>query len=351
MEKYLLFRGWVIRLLDYEVLMQSIKKGDIKNCYIFCGYDELLIKECIDNISNITVNDYKDLNIIKFDGIKVQIDDIVNSCETLPFFAEKKVVIVYRTPFLSSVENAENKKKLENLKKYVENVPPYTILILYYIFEDAREKPSNAIKSLEKKCTVVKIDKLKGEKLYRKVNDIFVEKGKEIGKIELRYFCEKVDGDMNVYKNEAEKLVNLAKDKDITKKHIELLMPPKNDDDIFDLVDFISQKRPEKAIDALNELINRGENIIAVLAMIERQFKLLYGVKVGMNQRKNKDIISKELKLHPFICEKLMGQSRKFSMEQIIKCLELSLKSEKTLKSSSLDKKLEMEMLIINSSK
>jgi DNA polymerase III subunit delta len=336
-------------VIDCEVLEGNVKLGKIENCYIFCGLDEMLIKDSIKLIvDKVVAVDFLELNYVKFDGSKSEVNEIINACETLPFLSDKKLVLLYRAIFLSEKEDRESKRKFQDICKYIENLPAHCILIMYYVFEDEREKPSEQVKKLDKKFCVVKADKLKGDKFYRKVKEVFDSRGKEIGKVELKYFCDSVDNNMEIVVREVDKLINYCEDKSITKEEITRLLPPKSDDDIFDLVDYLSQKRPEKAIDILNGLLYSGENITGILFMIQRQFKLLLGVKFGVENGKNKDIIAKELKLHPYICEKLIAQSKKFTIRQVKKCLELCLSTEKVLKSSQTEKKTEMELLIIN---
>jgi DNA polymerase-3 subunit delta len=335
--------------MEIDNLEQFIQTGNLKGCYVFCGPDENLIKESVNSIVNAVVDkNFADLNLIKFDGMRVQFDEVMNACETMPFISEKKVVIVYRTAFLGDAEDRESKKKFEEFYKYISNVPTHCILIMYYVFGDDREKASGNIKKLEKVCTVIKADKLKGDKLSKRVASIFEQRGKNIDKALLKFFCDNVDNNMDIIKNEIDKLISYTEGRDIVKSDIIELLPQLSDDDIFDLVDYLSQKRPEKAIDILNELLFRGEAIGGILFMIVRQFKLLYSIKLGIDEGKNKDGLAKELRLHPYVCEKLISQSRKFSLNQIKACMRLCLETEKSLKSSSGDKKIEMEMLIIN---
>lgn len=335
--------------MDLENVQLQAKKGELKGCYVFYGPDEKLIKETIDLMIEKTIDkSFGDLNLVRFDGMKFQSDDVINACETLPFMSDKKIVLIYRAEFLSDKEDRENKKRFEDIYKYIENLPEHCIIIMYYVFSDDREKAGSGIKKLEKRCTVIKADKLKGDKLYKKVGGIFEERGRAVDKALLKFFCDNVENNMNIINNEIDKLLSYTEGREITRRDMTELLPQLSDDDIFDLVDFLSQKRPEKALDILNELIFRGENIMSILFMIVRQFKLLYSIKIGMDEGKNKDMLVKELRLHPYVCEKLMGQSRKFSLNQIKACMRLCLDTEKTLKSSQSDKKIEMEMLLIN---
>ncbi|WP_127836412.1 DNA polymerase III subunit delta [Clostridium prolinivorans] len=336
---------------DYLELEKNIKKNNFDNCYIFCGTEEALIKETIDIIVNKNVQEsFKELNYVQFDGLTADAFNIVNTCETIPFISDKKVVVVYRANFLKENEDQESKKKLEIITKYIENPAKHCILIMYYIFDDDREKISDNLKKIDKKACVVKFNKLTGQNLEKKVKKIFEDKGKNIGNFELKLFCESLENNMNIIKNEVEKLCMYAFERDITKEDILKLLPPKTDNDIFNLVDSISSKKIEKALNIFNELIFKGEKIPYILYMIERQFNILLQIKIGIESGKNSEVLAKELKLNPYICSKMIVQSKKFTIKGLKQAINLCLKTEQILKTSSLNSKTEMELLIINTS-
>lgn len=335
-------------MIEFAEFEEKLKKGEIKNSYIFCGIDEGLMQENIKHLVNKNVDKtFRELNYVQFDGSTVDMEVVVNTCETIPIMSDKKVVVVYRAKFLGEGEDREDNKKFDRLTKYLENVPNFCILIVYYVFENDREKPSNKIKKLDKKATVVKFDKLKGAALEKKVKGLFEKRGIDIGKIELKLFCDGLENNMNIINNEIDKLSSYTLGRQITKEDVSVMLPPKSDNDIFDLVDCISQKKPEKALDILNELIFKGEKPTYILFMIERQFNILFNLKLGVEAGKSKDMLSKELRLNPYICEKMIAQSKRFSSKQLINALDCCLNTEETLKSSSASGKIEMELLII----
>lgn len=337
----------MINLVDYK---EKIKSGKMSNCYIFCGIDEELIKENINNLIHTIINkEFEDLNLVKFDGNTLEnFDKVINACETLPFMSEKKVVEIYRANFLS---NNCGKEVYNDFKKYIDNIPSTCILILYYVFKDKRDNISasknKSIFALDKKCTIVKAEKLKGYELEKAVKQIFDSKNKKIGNVELRLFSSSVPSDMGIVENEVEKLCCYTMGRDITKQDIYDLYPKNNDDDIFDLVDLIGDKKIKQAIDTLNELIFKGSTSFEILYMIERQFKLIYNVKNLLNAKKTSFDISKEIRLPEFICKKIIGQSKKFTFNQLKNSLYACLETERILKSSSSHKKTEMEMLLV----
>lgn len=335
-------------MLEYIELEERLKNNKFENCYIFCGVDEALMKEKITYIKNKVLNtSFIDLNFFQFDGKAIDMEAVINTCNTIPFMDEKKVVVVYRAEFLGEGEDKSFNKTYEILQRYINNPAEHTILIVYYVFQEDREKPSSRIKKLDKKACTVKFDKLRGMNLEKKIKALFDEKGKNIGKMELRLFCEGIENNMEIAKNEVEKLYCYAINKEITKEDILTMLPPKADNDIFDLVDCISQKKLERALEILNELLFKGEKLTYILYMIERQFNLLLQLKLGTLQGKSKDTLVKELKMNPYICDKMIMQSKRFTLKNLKEAIYDCLKSEEVLKSSQVNSKTEIEVLLL----
>lgn len=336
-------------MIHNKEFLRNLKEGKINNSYIFRGTDENMIKESVEKIKKkVLSTDFIDLNYVEFHGDKVTEDQILNACETLPFMSDKKIVLIYRASFLDDKETkGEGEKVYKFLQKYIKSVPSHCMLVMYYVFGSDRDKPSTKVKRLDGAATLVRIDKLKGEELKNKVNKIFEKKGKIIGKTELAIFCNEVQSNLYIIENEVEKLCTYTGEREIKKEDIYILTPQKNENDIFNLVDAISQNNIKKSLEILNELIFRGEVHSHILYMIQRQYKLLLDVKLRVLNGEHKDKIVAELRLNPFICEKLISQCRSFSLNYLKSMVEESLRCEKNMKTMSLDLKTEIEMLIV----
>lgn len=333
--------------ITVEALDEKVKKGEIEGSYIIYGIDEKQIKEVIDKIEKKFIEpSMVDLNSIKIDGSNFNIDFIVNTCEAIPFISEKKLVVLYRAELLRIKKGEKPSNNYKELIAYMKDMPPHTIFIAYYVFEDKREKNST-LDSLKGNITVVKVEELKGDRLYKKVFEVFTKKGKNIGKIELKFFCDNVDNDLNIIENEVDKLISYTEGREIKKEDIALLLPTKKDDDIFDLVESISTNKTQKALQIANELMFKGEKETKILSMIERQFDLLLKAIVIIKHRKSNDEFAKEYGLHPYVAKNLMIQSSKFLEKSIKECLNICGSGEKNMKSTSGDNKLELEMIII----
>ncbi|MDR3595020.1 DNA polymerase III subunit delta [Clostridium sp.] len=338
-------------MINYDVYEQEIQKGNIKNGYVLCGLDEEFIKDGIDLIIKQEVHEeLKDLNLIKIDGMNTSFDGIVNACETMPFMGEKKVVIVYRASFLQDKSDSAGTKIYNDIKNYVSDLPSYTILIMYYLLNDKRDKPNKNKKltTLEKFLSIVYFDKLKKDKYLKKVSDIFKEKGKQIERVELMYFCEKVQNNFDIIKREADKLICYCDGRDIKKGDIDLLMANSNEEDVFDLIELIAIKKIDKAIDIMKEILYKSDQHMLIISAIQKHFLRLYEIKVKVLRGKKTADIMAEYRLPQFVCEKLISQTVRFTEKQLTELIKLCVKTEAKLKSTGIDKTMEMEFLLIN---
>ena len=336
-------------MIDFDVLEGEIKKDKIENSYIFCGLDEELIKEGVNLIVDKSIDkSLLDLNYIRLDGLTTTFEDIMNACETMPFMGEKKVVVVYRSNFLKDKCDASSTKLYNEVLNYLKDLPSYTVLVMYYLFNDKRDTPkkSSKIRALEKVTKVVYFDKLKKDRYYKKVEEIFKEKGKDIGKVELRYFAEKVQHNFDIIKREVDKIISYTNGRQITRGDIDKLILNSSEDDIFDLIDFISQRKVEKTLELLNDLLSTSDQHMLIISNIANNFKRLYEIKILVQNGENVHSISGKFKLPTFVCEKLINQCNKFTVKQLQALMKICLDTENKLKTSGVDKNMEMELMI-----
>lgn len=336
-------------LIKLSELSAKLDKKNFDSCYILGGVDENLIKESLKKIIDCNVDPtFKDLNYVEFDGENAQIIDVINACETLPFMSDKKVVMVYRCKFLKSGGNKEDEKKLDEIKKYISNMPKHCILVMYYLFASDKDRINPKLKAFEKNATVVSVEKLRGGELKAKVKKIFDQNHKKIEQNALTLFCNEVDNNMEIINNEIAKLCAYTEGRGVTREDVLVLMPQRSESHIFDLIDYIGEKRLKNALDVLDEILFKGEKWNFILSSIGKRFEQILNIKLRLNQGKNKDTIASEMSLHPYVCEKLIAQSRKFSDKNIVKILEQCLITEGRLKSRTIDEKVELETLLIN---
>ena len=147
--------------------------------------------------------------------------------------------------------------------------------------------------------------------------------------------------------NEIRKISSFAgSDTKVTNEIIDRLSQKKIENDIFKLIDYIGDKNSQNAIKILNDMINEGESVLGIFAMINRQFKIVLQVKELLNKGLNNKAISDKLKLSLFIVNKSIKISRNFTESMIIDMLNYILESDYKIKKGLMRDTLAIEMLV-----
>ena len=117
---------------------------------------------------------------------------------------------------------------------------------------------------------------------------------------------------------------------------------------VFNLLNKISQKNGEEALKLFNEMYISGEPILFILHMIVRQIRNMLKYKVLKEKGYSSGDNFKKMDLSQYEYKKISDQSNNFTIIQLEKALEYSLDADRKIKSSSIEDRLVMEILIAN---
>ena len=90
--------------------------------YLVFGEQELLVNKMIDKLAKSELGEIDEFNLVSFDAYKSPLYEIVNDASTVPFMADKKVVVVKNSYFLTT-ENPklEFEQSFNELEEYLDN--------------------------------------------------------------------------------------------------------------------------------------------------------------------------------------------------------------------------------------
>jgi len=117
--------------------------------------------------------------------------------------------------------------------------------------------------------------------------------------------------------HETQKLIHFAKGKKqtaITNDDIQLLVRQDSDDNIFNLTDAIGSNNLALFFSLLDGQMEAGVSLPYILTMLTRQFKIILQIKELLVWQKNQKDIAVLLKLHPFVVQKTILQTRNFTL-------------------------------------
>lgn len=349
--------------MNYKQFMKKAKDDELKPVSLFLGQEDYLIDKTLKNIKGLYIDEnFEPLNYMVLSGKDVDFDKILNTCETLPFMSEKKMVIVKDFPLFRSKNEIDRESKQwtspkskKLLMDYLEKVEDYLCLIFVEKVDKVRK--NNALyKTINQLGQVVEFNKLRGRDLDNWIENKFKEYNIKISSANINYFTQQssyftsnLEKTLYDLENEIIKIANyLSSGDEVKREDINRLMPKPLEMNVFNLLDSISRKDGDNAIRLFNEMYMSNEPALFILHMIVRQLRNMLHIKslktIGYNDR---DTQSK-VKLSPYEYKKVSGQSRNFTMPQLERALLHCLETDKSIKTSSIDDRLVLEILITN---
>lgn len=302
-----------------------------------CGEEDYLKRQYRDRLRQALIGD-DDMNYAHYKGAKIDIRELIDTCETLPFFAEKRVIVIEDTGFFKNGCD-------DLLVDYVKNIPEY----LYIIFvEHDVDKRSRLYKAVSASGYVSELSAQDDKMLRRWVQQMADAEQKTFEGGALSLFVECTSENMDNMKMEFEKLVSYCADKAvITEADVKTICTEITENRIFDMIAAVGMKNQKKAMELYYDLCTLKEPPLKILALVERQFNMLYQAKLLLSEGYDKPAISKKMGVMPFVAGKYVSQSENFTKESLRCAIEDCVSAEEAVKTGRLNDALSVEMMIV----
>ena len=280
--------------------------------YVFHGEDghsqnETLakLKEKFGDISML------DLNTTKFEKAPT-LTELKQACQAVPFLAKVRIVQVYN--FLSG---NPNRKEIKELEAFLQELPDFTRL---FFLESKTLNKNNAILKLatsHEQGFAKQFGNLGGRALADWIQKQAENKNGRISPHATDLLATNVGSDLRILNNELEKLVLYKKEAQIEAEDVLMLSPYAAEANIFELVDAIGARNSKRAALLFQKKINEGADPFYLFSMFIRQFRLLVQAKSLLEAGTSPAAVAGEMKIHKFVGQKLIQQSRGFTLEQL----------------------------------
>ena len=317
-------------------LNEDIKTGQLKNLYLLYGEEAYLRRQYRDRLKKAIVGD-DTMNYHYFEGKDISVGEIIDLAETMPFFADKRLIVLENSGLFKSGG--------EQLAEYLANQAQTTTFLLV---ESEMDKRSKLYKAIQSKGTVTEFAVQDEATLKRWVLGMMKKEGKQISSSALEFFLEKTGTDMENIRKEAEKLFCYCMDKDVIEKaDIEEICTRQISNHIFDMVSAIADKKQQAALQMYYELLALKEPPVRILFLIARQFNLLMQVKELSDKGFQNKAIGERVGLPGFIAGKYVTQASRFKKEELRLAVEDCVETEAAIKTGRLNDNMGVELLII----
>ncbi|MCD6554527.1 MAG: DNA polymerase III subunit delta [Anaerolineae bacterium] len=317
--------------------------------YLFHGEDEFSRAEAVQNLKQRMDGDpaMVDLNTAILDGRKITLGELRHACDTIPFLADRRLVIVEGLlGALSGQEKRRSKEILDELVAYLPHLPPTTRLILVENRRISQKHPVYQLALAEECGHVQEFVPPRQNALPRWITKRAERHGGQITPPAAGELAAFVGNDLRLLDQELAKLVAYTGgERPISVDDVHLLVSYAQEANVFHMVDALGRRDGRTAMRLLHQLLDK-QKPLALLGMIVRQFRILVQVKElserGLGQRE----ITDKLKLHSFVVEKGLRQARNFSMAQLEKVYDQLVETDVAIKTGRLDPVLALDLLV-----
>lgn len=316
---------------------EDIKNNSFRQIYLLHGDEAYLRKQYKDKLKSALSGDGDTMNTHYYEGKDVSVGEIIDLAETMPFLAERRVIVLENTGLF--------KHGGEALAEYLVAPSPTA----FFVFVEAEtDKRSKLYKTVQGNGVVVEFATQDEHTLKRWILGMIKRENKNISENALNFFLGKTGTDMENIHKELEKLFCYCLDKDVIREEdIEEICTQRVSNQIFDMVNAIADKQQKKALSLYYDLLALREAPMRILFLIGRQFNILLMVKQMKKRGYDNKTIASKAGIPPFTVGKYAAQASKFKGSDLRRALEECVEADEAVKTGRMNDKMSVELLIV----
>jgi DNA polymerase-3 subunit delta len=293
-------------------------------------------------------------NTTTLDGRQVTLEQLQNTCNTVPFLAEKRLVIVEgllerfeskaNSGRKKSARPAERPDNYKPIMDCVSRIPDFTELVLI----DGRISGQNPLlKELSAITRVRTFPSLKEPQLRQWIEHRVIGAGGSISPQAVNLLVRFVGNDLWIMSHEVDKLFLFAGERRIEEGDVRALVSYAQEASVFAMVDAILEFRVSIAQELLQRLFERGAAPAQLLVMLSRQVRIIFQIKEMRGQGRSRNEIQQKLGLtSDFVLRKAWEQTDRYTPARLREVYHRLLETDLSIKTGKYDGELALNILV-----
>ncbi len=316
----------------------DIKQGKLQQFYLLYGEERYLRRQYREKLQRALCDEGDTMNTHFYQGRNIDVGQIIDLAETVPFFAQRRVLFISDSGLFKSGG--------EKLAEYLDS-PSETA---YFVFtENEVDKRSKLYKAVHGKGYAAEFTVQDENTLKRWAAGILAREGKKITENTLQLFLSKTGTDMENIQTELEKLICYCLERDVvTAEDVESICATRVSNHIFDMINAIALRQPRQALELYYDLLALKEPPMRILFLIARQCNMLLQAKELKSKGFDNRTVASKIGVAPFIAGKYLSQAAKFKTSVLRSAVEKCVEAEEAVKSGRLNDMMSVEILILS---
>ncbi|MCI8327736.1 MAG: DNA polymerase III subunit delta, partial [Lachnospiraceae bacterium] len=168
-----------------KMIEKDIETGKFQNVYLLYGEESYLKRQYKEKLLHALIEKGDTMNFSSYSGKEINPNELIDLAQTMPFFAERRVILVEDSLFF--------KNTCEELVSYLQELPEQTCFLFV---ESVVDKRSKMYKQVKKVGRITCFDRQKDDVLMRWVGSRLKKEGKTMTKVAYQQFITKTGDDM-----------------------------------------------------------------------------------------------------------------------------------------------------------
>ena len=330
-------------------LNSSIKSGNFSSVYFFYGEESFLVKTYAMRIKSKLLGDAgTDINLLELRG-NPDLDLLSDHAEALPFFADKKVILI----------NDFNLEKLpesdfETFERILKNTPDTTVMIFYLTgcgFSQRLSRVKKLFEIFKKYSVVCEFKPLNKMQIGGIICKKAAKQKRLISPQNAEYIAEITGCDLNLASQETTKLCCYTQEgKEITREIIDAMVAKRLETKIFTFSDAMVGGRKKDALKILSELFYQRVDIIPILSTLASAYSELYTSKAAKEAGVQPQQLASDLGYTGYkatFASKKYSQAAKMELQNLRNAINLIFEADVKCKSAAVNRQLLLEETIL----
>nr|WP_304710343.1 DNA polymerase III subunit delta [uncultured Acetatifactor sp.] len=317
---------------------EDIRQQNFRQFYLLYGEERYLRRQYREKLQRALCQEGDTMNTHFFEGKDISVGEIIDLAETMPFFADRRVIFI--------TDSGLFKSGGEKMAEYMSNPSESA----YFIFtENEVDKRSKLYKALKAKGYAAEFAEQDENTLKRWAAGILGRENLKITENTVQLFLSKTGTDMENIQMELEKLICYCMGRDVvTAEDVETVCTVRVSNHIFDMINAIAARQQKQALELYYDLLALKEPPMRILFLIARQCNMLLQVKELSAKGFDNRTIASKIGVPPFVAGKYAGQAAKFKTAALRDAVEKCVEAEEAVKTGRMNDKMSVEILILS---
>lgn len=319
-------------------IAEDIKQNKFKQVYLLYGEERYLRRQYREKLRQALCTEGDTMNVHVYEGKGINPGEIIDLAETLPFLAERRVILLSDSGLFKS----GGEKMAEYLAAPCETT--------FFVFSESEvDKRSKLYKTVQSKGYAAEFASQDENTLKRWIGSTLAKDGKKITESTVQLIISKTGTNMDNIQTELEKLVCYCMDRDvITDADVEAICTTQVGNHIFDMINAIADKKQKQALELYYDLLALKEPPMRILFLIARQCNMLLQTKELKSKGHDNRSIGAKTGVPPFIAQKYVNQAARFKTSTLRNAVRQCVEAEEAVKSGRMNDVMSVEILILN---